>query len=526
MKRILLKAAVGVGMAISASAAMAFDPSTTAPDYTVFISGSSAVSPTVLSYTIDTVCDHSADVSVFRRSSGNGFGNDWGVACKISTANTGVSTARNVLILKRDAGGSGYGVTPVTNATALDVIQTGSTSGNCPNAPTTQTTANGTSYNQYVCNSGNVSLIPDAGFSDVEPDKFRGFNAPGGLPDFNAANALPFQAQPVAALVFGIPVSKNLRDALQAVQFPKSSACNPVNAGYASSGETEACMPSLTKQEISMLYVGGIHNWDSFLVTDPSNPSGAKIPLATALNNDSQYAALGIVPTDHKVEICRRTPGSGTQATLGIEFLNAPCDPNAVPPLASPGNPFLGPVVAENSGASDVSRCLDDFSNGTNNSGQNSTNTHRWAAGVEFTADYDASHFDWRFVKISGVAPTIQNVAAGHYPYYSEESFQWRTDITTLHNATTTSDKNDTVTLMQFIASNAVTPSALAAINTSYAYSWGQGGWLAIPGTFTPSNPFNINNPVNTSTRAPFGNGPNTCQPPITVTSVPVDGPF
>lgn len=524
MKRKLLQAAVGVGMAVSASAAMAFDPSVTSPDYTVFISGSSAVSPTVLSYTIDTLCDSSADISVFRRSSGNGFGNDWGVACKVNTATTGVSAARNVLFLKRDTGGSGYGVTPVTNAIAVPVIQVGSTSGNCPGGSTSQTTANGTNYNQYVCNSADVTLTPDAGFSDVEPDKFYGINTPPGLNPFDPSTALPFTAQPVAALVFGIPVNKNLRDALQAVQFPKSSVCNPVNAGYSANGETEACMPSLTKSEVSTLYVGGIHNWDSFLVTDPSNPTGAKIPLATALSTDSQYAALGLVPTDHRIQICRRTPGSGTQATLGMEILNAPCDPKATPPL-SRSNP-IGPFVALNSGASDVSRCLDDFNNGTNNSGQNSTNTKRWAAGVEFTADYDATDFDWRFVKMSGVAPTIQNVAAGDYPYYTEESFQWRTDISTLTNATTTSDKNDTETLLSFIASNAVTPAALAQINTSYAFSWGQGGWLAIPGTFTPSNPFSLSNPVNTSTRGPFNQGPNTCQPPITLESVQVDGPF
>lgn len=524
MKRILIKAAIGVALASSATAAMAFDPSVTPPDYTVFISGSSAVSPTVLSYTIDTVCDHTADISVFRRSSSNGFGNDWGVACKVNTATTGVSAARNVLFLKRDAGGSGYGVTPVTNAIAVDVIQVGSTSGNCPGGSTSQTTANGTAYNQYVCNNANVSLIPDAGFSDVEPDKFYGINTPAGLNAYDPSTALAFKAQPVAALVFGIPVNENLRNALQAVQFPKTSVCNPVNSGYSTNGETEACMPSLTSSEVSELYVGDLHNWDSFLVTDSTNPTGPKIPLATALNNDSQYSALGLVPADHKIQICRRTPGSGTQATLQMEFLNVPCDPHALPPLSS-SNP-IGPIVNEGSGASDVSRCLDDFNNGTNNSGFNSTLTKRWAAGVEFTADYDAAHYDWRFVKISGVAPTIQNTAAGDYPYYTEESFQWRTDITTLHNATTTSDLNDTETLLSFIASNAVTPTALAAINTSYAFSWGQGGWLAIPGVFTPSNPFDINNPVNTSTRGPNNRGPNTCQLPITTQSVVVDGPF
>lgn len=520
MKRRLIQAAVGVALAASAGAAMAFNPTTTPPDYTVFISGSSAVSPTVLSFTIDTVCDHSQDVSVFRTSTGNGFGNDWGVACRVNTATTGVSAARNVLFLKRDAGGSGYGVTPVTNSVALAVIDTSTGTGsNCPNPSTAQTTANGTSYNQYVCGSGTVSLIPDAGFSDVEPDKFRGFNAPAGLPDFNPATAEAYTARPVAALVGGIPVNTNLRNALQAVQFPSSSACNPANAGYGANAETQACMPSLTPAEIRTLFVGGLKNWGSFLVTDPSNPTGPKIPLA----NHPAVVALGTAPADQKVQICRRTPGSGTQASFGMVFLNAPCDPNAQPPLASPGNAFTGPVVAENAGGTDLGRCLDDFNNGTNNSGQNSSLTHRWAIGLQFTTENVDLSKDYRYVKIDGIAPTIQNVAAGDYPYYAEESFQWRTDITTLTNASTTSDKNDTETLMNYIATTAVTPTALAAINTSYIHTWGQGGWLAIPGTFTPSNPFDINNPVNTSTRAPFNHGPNTCQLPITIEPVQVD---
>lgn len=522
MMRQFIKAAVGVALAASASAAMAFNPSVTSPDYTVYISGSSAVSPTVLSYTIDTICDHTQDVSVFRTQTSKGFGNDWGVACRVNTATTGVSAARNVLFLKRDAGGSGYGVTPVTNAVPEPVIATTTgASGNCPTAPTAQTTANGTAFNQYVCGSGTVTLTPDAGFSDVEPDKFRGFNAPAGLPDFNPATALPFKAQPVAALVGGIPVSLNFRDALQAVQFPTSSVCNPSNAAYASNAETAACMPSLTPAEIRTGFVGGLTDWTSFMAKDPSNPNG---PLVSITNTTVFPAVAPYLPTDTTVQICRRTPGSGTQASFGMIFLNAPCDPNAIPPMRAPGALFGGPKVAENAGGTDLGRCLDDFSNGTNNSGQNGGLIKRWAIGLQFTTENADLSKDYRFVKIDGVSPTIQNVAAGDYPYYAEESFQWRTDISTLTNATTTSDKNDTVTLMQFIASNAVTPTALAAVNTSYVHTFGQGGWLAIPSaTFVPSNPFSLSNPVNTSTRAPFGRGPNTCQLPITVAPVQVD---
>ncbi len=274
MKRKLIQAAIGVGLAASASVAMAFAPTSSA-DYTVFISGSSAVSPTVLSFTIDNVCDHTAGIDVFRRSSAKGFGNDWGVACKVNTSTTGVSAARNVLFLKRDAGGSGYGVTPVTNGVALGVLDTSTGAGtNCPNAATTQQTANGTSYNQYVCNSGNVTLTPDAGFSDVEPDKFRGFNAPAGLPDFDPSTALPFTAQPVAALTGGIPVSLNFRNALQVVQFPAVSVCNPKNAGLQRQRRDRGlhAEPHDTA-EIRTGFIGGLGDWSSSWSRIPAIPT-------------------------------------------------------------------------------------------------------------------------------------------------------------------------------------------------------------------------------------------------------------
>lgn len=518
MKRKLIQAAIGVALASSASAAMAFNPSTTAPDYTVFISGSSAVSSTVRNFTIENVCDSSQDISVFRRN-GTPYGDDWGVACRVNTATTGASAAKNVLFLKRDAGGSGYGVTPVTNGVAVNVLQVSVGAGqNCDtsvNPVQSATSPNGVAYNRYLCGSANVTLTPDAGFSDVEADKFKGFNTPSGLPQFDPSTALPFTAQPVAGLDFGIPVSLNFYKALQTVQFPTGSGCNPADANYASNSDTQACMPSLSKTAITSVFVGGIANWSKYMVKDPSNPNGPLIPITSRTDVT--------LPADTGVQICRRTPGSGTQATFAMDFLNAPCDANAVAPLDAPGNPFGGPYVADNSGSSDLGNCLADYSDGTNNSGQNSGSTTRWAIGLQFTTKNVGNTKDWRFIKVDGVAPTIQNVAAGKWGYYSEESMQWRTNLADLHNANTTADKNDTLTIIQYIANTAVSPTALAGLNNAYHYSFGDGGWLAIPSsTYQPRNPFDVNYPVNTSTHS-FKHGPDTCQLPVSTTFTQVD---
>jgi len=539
MSKKLLQVAVATAMGTAAGAAMAFNPTLNPPAYTIYMAGSTAATNTWREFTIQTVCDTSGTypIDVFRRSGSNGFGNDWAVACHINTA-TGAA-GKDVLILKRDNGGSGYGVTPVTNAVAADVMKievgTGKNCDDSLNPPTTQTTSGGTSYTQHVCGAANVSgMIPDIGFSDVEPGMFRGINNPGGgLPDYNSNNVVGSPTiKPIGALVFGVPVTLKLRNALQAVQFPHSSVCHPTNVDYNTdpdgsgplpkNSESQACMPTLSNTEMRSLYTGVVGKWDSFMVIDPSNPTGPMIKLA------SHPDVAGFLPADTKVEICRRVPGSGTQTQNSAIFLNAPCDPNSLPP-ASGSNTLSGPIVALNSGSGDVEKCLDDFNNGTNNSTQNSSLTTRWGIGLQSTEFNAGLGKDYRFVKVDGYAPTIQSVAAGHYYDYAELTEQWRTDINTMYNASSTADKNDTLTIANYIATNAHTPAVLAHLNLGYVHPFGQGGWLAIPSsTQSPSNPFSISNPVNSSTRAPLGRTPNTCQMPVSVkaNSVQVDSSF
>lgn len=76
-------------------------------------------------WVLDKVCDTTQPIDVFRRWTGTSFGNDWAVGCRTKThqdingdgvVNAGETVAaKNVLFRKRDAGGSGWGVTPVTH---------------------------------------------------------------------------------------------------------------------------------------------------------------------------------------------------------------------------------------------------------------------------------------------------------------------------------------------------------------------------------------------------------------------------
>lgn len=216
------------------------------------------------------------------------------------------------------------------------------------------------------------------------------------------------------------------------------------------------------------------------------------------------------------MQICNRVNGSGAKAQFSAIFLNYPCIVNGRTAISEPGNPLAGPVVANNSGSSDMGKCLDDFNGGTNNSGKNTSLTKRWAIGLQSTENNVSMAQNYRFIRINGYAPTIQSVAAGDYEDYAEGSFQYRTDIPASKQ-----------TIFQYMAAQFITPGDMANLNLSYVHRWGQGGWLAVPKTFTnPSNPFDLLNPVNSSTRGPFNVAINICQPPITIKKVEVDTGF
>lgn len=538
MKNSVLKAAVALALSASAGSAFAFNPSVTPADYEVVFSGATAASNSVRVWVVDRICDPAQDISVFRRFTSGSFGNDWAVACQPRThqdidgdgvVDAGETVAsKRVLFRKRDAGGSGWGVTPITHpmnvvpgvaaTTSSPVNAGGAATGflvdimtvsvgaglNCDPASTAQVTGAGTAYNQYLCGTANEQRVPDAGFSDIEPSKFFGINTPAGLPEY--INSTGVTSVTFGALVFGVPVTLDLRNALQAAQ------------GLDVGAEDYDNMPSLSSTVIRSLFTGGIPNWNNLLVDN----GGVKVPLA----NHPAVAALGTVPANRLVQVCRRVNGSGTQAQSNAIWLNWPCESTVALPSTEPGNPVLGPVVAANSGSSDVSRCLDDFNQGTNTSGKNTGLIKRWAIGINSTENNANNAFAYRFIKVDGAAPTLQDVVAGKYYDYAEQAFQYRTNPDRLLNASLASDKTDTLTMLAYMGAQGNTPNDTASVNTNYVFTWGQGGWLVTPrstGGFNPSNPWVASNPVNTSTRAPFGKAPNTCHFPTTIKAVPMD---
>jgi hypothetical protein len=134
---------------------------------------------------------------------------------------------------------------------------------------------------------------------------------------------------------------------------------------------------------------------------------------------------------------------------------------------------------------------------------------------------------NYRFVKVDGVAPTLENVHAGKYFDFAEQSMQWRNDGSmggtagyTTSAATTVNDQ--IAIILGYIKDNAVSAAALASSNAaSFTHPWGHGGWLQVPTTTSPADAvFDPANPVNGVTRTPTGATPNTCQLPLGTQSV------
>ena len=191
---------------------------------------------------------------------------------------------------KRDEGGSGVGVGPLANNTAIAFMKPSTGTGNnCPGDGIPNTNSAGFTINNYsravtidgvavsatVRNCINftyklspptpavvsdigvsddaVLRIPDIGTSDIEPDKFAAslaennpksdFDlsgslktlqtyAPPGTADVTFLNA----TQPIAMLTFGIPTNLLMYQDLQRMQFPAghplNSKCHPTGALY------------------------------------------------------------------------------------------------------------------------------------------------------------------------------------------------------------------------------------------------------------------------------------------------------
>lgn len=474
------KLTVAVSAAMISTSAFALAPTET-PDIEIFMSGASAQDKGIAALfndlcvagTLDTYLDVANPAKPGKAHSAFFCNIDSNKVAGLSITNP------KVLFHKRSAGGSAQGVNPVIDEQAIDAMVINNN--NCTNV------AAGSYQCTVVKADGDlIEVISDAGVSDVNPEMFVGENTPSGSAPVDAAVvAAKMQVKGAAALVFGVPVTTTLRNALQEAEFGVGDACVGV--------DTEACMPNLSTNQVASIASGNVKNWNQFYV--------GGTPLTSVVS---------AVPSDTKVNVCRRTNGSGTQAQMNAKFLHYPCTAGALAP-ADTGNFFLGPKIHLNSGSGDVTLCLNDLNNGTNDSGLNPALATAWAVGVQSTEKNANLADDFRFVKIDGSAPTLENAAAGRYMDVVEQTFQWR--IAGANPLT-----GDKLAIVDTIAENASRPDILAnELNTKFNHPWGQAGYLALTTNgFTTSLPFDATNPVTPYTHAPSGAPLDNCRVPVT----------
>lgn len=530
MKKLVLNAAVVAAMVGGAAhAAVTLDGAgkvtvTPADTYEIYLSGASALDNNIerlaTSTTIvaaERLCDNTQPV--FKLQDQNGGASQKAFYCTLNPLNpqlVGLAGGKtNVLIYKRNEGGSAMGVAPIIDdakglaAASIEFLNIDPSICDVPApapAPGALSTAKCT-YNKTVAGQFQKH-IPDFGVSDVDPAQFVGVNTPSGFSAVNQNDVNLLKVESAGGQVFGIGATLKLRNALQEVQFPVSSVCNPLNAAYAANAETEACMPSLQRDQIASLLTGRMNDWNDFKI----GGTGLLSSVTIAANKPSG----GLPTVQPRVHVCTRSNGSGTKAQAGIKFLNYPCSTIATAP--SPDNtatPELGGATKIHglSSAGAVDECLSELNDGVNSVGTNFNNTYssRWAIGVLSLDRNNTNTKPWRYVKINGVAPTLENVSKGKYLDWAELTFQYAN----FH----VFDAGEKAIVDELIKA-ASNPVVLNTLNAGSVYSWGASGLLASPKNYAPdaNGVLNLASPINPYTHATDSLGVNNCRIPTSLT--------
>lgn len=354
----------------------------------------------------------------------------------ICNSNGNFGTAGSpIAIHKESSGGSSNGINPVKATTAslqfinLSAIASGCSAGTtvASVAPIAPDTLGQPAYTSRPCaTSGMTSAaIPDIGFSDVDPALF-GMDG-SGLNLFS-----PNQ------LIFGVAVTKTLRDALQTAQ------------GLAPVGDAGPA-PSLDEGQIAAIFNGTI--------TAPAQISAADATTAVGTNTSDRTTLF----------VCRRGTSSGTQATTDAYFLqnritNAA---NSTPAFLAAqatvgginyggtsgttvsngnvGSNTAGPVFPVVLGSAkipvfagksndDVVNCLNRHDAGNRYAVALLTSEYNQAASPVNTTVESNTNTNYptgfNYIKIGGYLPTIANVIKQKYTYFSEQVVTAKTGLT------------------------------------------------------------------------------------------------
>jgi hypothetical protein len=315
------------------------------------------------------------------------------------------------------------------------------------------------------------AVVVTGGISDVE--------AP--LVGTTAADVTSFlTGAPGLAVVWAVPVNKPFYRALQTGQ------------GLANT-DVPATVPSLTRAQIAGIY--------SQQITDPAQ-------IVTT-------GGASITPAGTIVGICRREIGSGTEASAELFWLGEGCGTSD---LAIPAGDNTN--VFENTSTGKIGGCLTALDQGGTINGVAVPASGRFAIGI-VSSENGPSLFgpnpstpasdDVRVVAVDGALPTLENVANGSYPFFSED---------VLYNIKTALYTGNPKKVWDSVKSTFGAPGFLADSNKAFVNYWGQSGDLAVPSVFgapatIPATLASVqSSPINGLTKSPNG-GVNNCDPAV-----------
>ncbi len=377
------------------------------------------------------------------------------VACSASGATglTGISAGTLVAYIKEDGAGSLNGVAAVQNATFSGSPYTTGGALKFPDITAMTTSActgatkSGTGLQTYynaTCGAVTVvQIVPMMGYSDVEGSLF-------GI-DTNAnvgSTGLPLLSGPTVQIPFGVAVNTGLYRALQTVQ-------------GLTTNDAVANMPSLTRTEVSALLSNKGNFWDQYKNTSGAAVSAQSVVFGSASGKCWNGTATTTVvpcsaatPAAPDVFICRRGLNSGSEKAAEIYFNDYNCGFNTVPfanytdnattavatgcgaTVGTDGCSWSTSYATTNSqvfpgnGTGDLLDCLV----GHDQAGQLAIGF----AAVDNLSGGDNSKStrqDWRYIRLDGVVPSIENTAAGKYPFIAQ-AFWYATPTTATWSAT------------------------------------------------------------------------------------------
>ena len=380
----------------------------------------------------------------------------------------GIAPGQKVALHKSSVSGSGSGVGPLIQRTTVEFLNVQDVqlhfAERCMAQQPIAHPQEGalTAYTEYQCANPSPSRqVPDAGISDVEPRFF--------LPAYNLSqdSLAQLTVHTANAVIFGVPVNLSLRNALQAARFPAHDACNPANPHYqdpvqtgsgtpVARGESEQCMPSLSRAQLAGIFSGRLKQWSQIV-----NPQGYALAVKNA-HTGSISSPPGVrPPSDDHPFICRRVDTSGTQASYEMFFLNQRCTPGVTPFVGSGDNVYLGSV------SSDVPNCLAHLDE-----------RNAWAVGILSTENVESLKTDrWRFIKMDGVAPTILNAYNGRWPFFVEQSYQWRGERSSQPLG------GSKLGMMARIGEELGDSAVIRELNRGFRHAWGNAGVVALGDT-------------------------------------------